>query len=80
MQATRRDVLDELGISDPVLDTARRIEQIALQRRLFRREEALSERRFLFRRHPNAIGFPTEMFTALFALARTVGGSRIGTR
>jgi citrate synthase len=43
------------------------------QRRLFHREEAVSERRFLFGHHPEAIGFPTSMFTVLFALARTVG-------
>ena len=32
----------ELGITDPVLDVARELEQIALKRRLFHREEALS--------------------------------------
>ncbi len=67
------EVLDKLNISDPVLDTARELEQIAL------RDEYFIERKL----YPNvdfysgvilsAIGFPTAMFTVLFALARTVG-------
>ena len=42
MQKTAEEVLNELGISDPVFDVARELEQIALKRRLFHREEALS--------------------------------------
>ena len=42
-------------------------------RRLLRREEALPERRFLPGIVQKAIGIPTEMFTCIFALARTVG-------
>ncbi len=36
------DVLDKLGINDPVLDIARELEQIALKDRVFHRQEALS--------------------------------------
>ena len=52
MQKTAEEVLNELGISDPVLDTARELAADRAQGRLFHREEALSERRFLFGRDP----------------------------
>ena len=52
MQKTAEEVLKELGISDPVLDTAQRARRDRAQGRLFHREEALSERRFLFGRDP----------------------------
>ena len=74
MQKTAEEVLNELGISDPVLDTARELEQIALKDDYFIEKKLYPERRFLFGRDPHrrSASRPT-MFTALFALARTVG-------
>ena len=73
MQKTAEEVLDELGISDPVLDTARELEQIALKDDYFIEKKLYPNVDFYSGIILNAIGFPTEMFTALFALARTVG-------
>jgi citrate synthase len=73
MQQTAQEVLDDLGISDPVLDTARELEQIALKDEYFVEKKLYPNVDFYSGVILNAIGFPTEMFTALFALARTVG-------
>jgi citrate synthase len=73
MQKTAAEVLDDLGISDPVLDTARELEQIALKDDYFIEKKLYPNVDFYSGVILNAIGFPTEMFTALFALARTVG-------
>ncbi|WCT75339.1 citrate synthase [Sphingomonas naphthae] len=67
------DVLDKLGISDPVLDTARELEQIALKDQYFIDKKLYPNVDFYSGVILSAIGFPTEMFTVLFALARTVG-------
>ncbi|HVF82826.1 MAG TPA: citrate synthase [Sphingomicrobium sp.] len=73
MQQTAEEVLRELNISDPVLDTARELEQIALNDPYFIDKKLYPNVDFYSGVILNAIGFPTEMFTALFALARTVG-------
>ncbi|MET0238532.1 MAG: citrate synthase [Sphingobium sp.] len=67
------DVLDKLGISDPVLDTARELEQIALRDDYFVEKKLYPNVDFYSGVILSAIGFPTDMFTVLFALARTVG-------
>ena len=67
------EVLDDLGISDPVLDTARELEQIALKDQYFIDKKLYPNVDFYSGVILSAIGFPTDMFTALFALARTVG-------
>ena len=67
------EVLQELGINDPVLDIAKKLEQ-----------EALNDPYFIDRKlYPNvdfysgiiyrALGIPTEMFTVMFALGRLPG-------
>ena len=67
------DVLDELGISDPILEIAKGLEK-----------EALSDKYFIDRKlYPNvdfysgiiyrALGIPTQMFTVMFALGRLPG-------
>jgi citrate synthase len=67
------EVLQELGINDPVLDIAKGLEQ-----------EALNDPYFIERKlYPNvdfysgiiyrALGIPTEMFTVMFALGRLPG-------
>ncbi|WP_380877734.1 citrate synthase [Sphingomonas sp. DBB INV C78] len=67
------DVLDSLGISDPVLDTARELERIALSDQYFIDKKLYPNVDFYSGVILSAIGFPTTMFTVLFALARTVG-------
>jgi citrate synthase len=67
------DVLDKLGISDPVLDTARELEQIALKDPYFIEKKLYPNVDFYSGVILSAIGFPTSMFTVLFALARTAG-------
>jgi citrate synthase len=73
MQQTAEEVLKELGISDPVLDTARELEHIALNDEYFIEKKLYPNVDFYSGVILSAIGFPTSMFTALFALARTVG-------
>jgi citrate synthase len=67
------EVLDKLGISDPVLDTARELERIALTDQYFIDKKLYPNVDFYSGVILSAIGFPTTMFTVLFALARTVG-------
>src|SRR5436853_2241370 len=73
MKATADEVLKELDISDPVLDVAKELEHIALNDNYFIEKKLYPNVDFYSGVILNAIGFPTEMFTALFALARTVG-------
>jgi citrate synthase len=73
MQQTAEAVLKELKLSDPVLDVARELEHIALNDDYFIEKKLYPNVDFYSGIILNAIGFPTEMFTALFALARTVG-------
>jgi citrate synthase len=73
MQQTAEAVLKELKLSDPVLDVAQELEHIALHDDYFIEKKLYPNVDFYSGIILNAIGFPTEMFTALFALARTVG-------
>jgi len=73
MQATAREVLDKLGVSDPIFDVARELEQIALHDEYFIEKKLYPNVDFYSGVILSAIGFPTDMFTVLFALARTVG-------
>jgi len=73
MQATADEVLKELGKTDPVLDVAKELEQIALNDPYFIDKKLYPNVDFYSGVILNAIGFPTEMFTVLFAIARTVG-------
>ncbi len=68
------EVLRTLGISNnPLLDVARELEQIALADEYFIAKKLYPNVDFYSGIILNAMGFPTTMFTALFALARTVG-------
>jgi citrate synthase len=73
MKATAEAVLNELGVTDPVFDVARQLEQIALSDEYFIEKKLYPNVDFYSGVILSAIGFPTSMFTALFALARTVG-------
>jgi len=73
MQATAAAVLDKLGVKDPIFDVARELEQIALKDPYFIEKKLYPNVDFYSGVILSAIGFPTSMFTVLFALARTVG-------
>jgi citrate synthase len=73
MQKTAADVLAKLGVSDPIFDVARELEQIALKDDYFIDKKLYPNVDFYSGVILSAIGFPTTMFTVLFALARTVG-------
>jgi citrate synthase len=73
MQKIANDVLDKLKVKDPVFDVARELEQIALKDSYFVDKKLYPNVDFYSGVILNAIGFPTSMFTVLFALARTVG-------
>ena len=73
IKSTADQILGTLGVDDPLLDLAKRLEEIALD------DDYFVERRL----YPNvdfytgliykAMGFPTRMFTVLFALGRLPG-------
>ena len=73
MQQTAKEVLEKLGVTDPVFDVARELEQIALKDEYFVSKKLYPNVDFYSGIILSAIGFPTSMFTVLFALARTVG-------
>jgi citrate synthase len=73
MQRTADQVLKELGVTDPVFDVARELERIALSDEYFIEKKLYPNVDFYSGIILSAMGFPTSMFTALFALARTVG-------
>ena len=74
MQKTCHEVLSELGIKDdPLLDVAMELERIALSDEYFIEKKLYPNIDFYSGITLKAMGFPTTMFTVLFALARTVG-------
>src|SRR5580658_932569 len=74
MQETCREVLAELGVrNDPLLETAMELERVALSDDYFIEKKLYPNIDFYSGITLKALGFPTSMFTALFALARTVG-------
>ena len=74
MQKTCHEVLGELGIKDdPLLDIAMELEKIALNDEYFVEKKLYPNIDFYSGITLKAMGFPTSMFTVLFALARTVG-------
>ena len=73
MQKTVREVFESLNVSDPVFDVALKLEEIALSDPYFVEKKLFPNVDFYSGVILSAIGFPTSMFTALFALARTVG-------
>ena len=73
MQGVAKRVLDKLGISDPIFDVARELEHIALNDPYFIDKKLYPNVDFYSGVVMSAIGFPTSMFTVLFAMSRTVG-------
>jgi citrate synthase len=74
MQVQCHKVLDEIGHhDDPTLKIAVALEKIALEDDYFVQRKLYPNIDFYSGITLRALGFPTSMFTALFALARTVG-------
>jgi citrate synthase len=67
------DVLAKLGINDPVLDIAKKLEQAALSDPYFVERKLYPNVDFYSGIIYRALGFPTDMFTVLFALGRLPG-------
>jgi len=73
MQQTVREVFESLKVTDPLFETALRLEELALSDPYFIEKKLFPNVDFYSGIILSAIGFPTTMFTALFALARTLG-------
>ncbi len=73
MRDTAHKVLAELGVDDPLFDVAMELEKIALEDEYFIAKKLYPNVDFYSGIILKAMGFPTSMFTVLFALARTSG-------
>ncbi len=67
------EVLRALGINDPLLDLAQELEQIALEDDYFKERKLYPNVDFYTGVIYKAMGFPTRMFTVLFAIGRLPG-------
>ena len=66
-------VLTELGVTDPLLDIAKNLEQVALEDEFFVQRKLYPNVDFYSVIIYRAMGFPTDMFTVLFAMGRLPG-------
>ncbi|MFC4292183.1 citrate synthase [Sphingorhabdus arenilitoris] len=73
MRKTVREIMAELKVNDPVFEVALQLEEMALNDPYFIEKKLFPNVDFYSGIILSAIGFPTEMFTVLFALSRTVG-------
>jgi len=67
------DVLEQLGVDDPLLDIAKQLEEIALKDEYFVEKKLYPNVDFYSGIIYRAMGIPTEMFTVMFALGRLPG-------
>ena len=67
------NVLQQLGVSDPALDIAKQLEEVALNDDYFKERNLYPNVDFYSGIIYKAIGIPTEMFTVMFALGRLPG-------
>ena len=67
------DVLGQLGINDPVLDLAMKLEEVALKDEYFVQRGLYPNVDFYSGIIYRALGIPTDMFTVMFALGRLPG-------
>jgi len=65
--------LKEMGIDDPLLEVAMKLEEVALQDEYFTKRKLYPNVDFYSGILLRAIGIPTSMFTVMFAMSRTVG-------
>ena len=73
IKETADGVLNQLGVDDPLLDLARRLEAIALADDYFVQRRLYPNVDFYTGLIYKAMGFPSRMFTVLFALGRLPG-------
>lgn len=73
IKAAADDVMDSLDVSDPLLDIARRLEEVALSDDFFISRSLYPNVDFYTGLTYKAMGFPPHMFTVLFALGRLPG-------
>ena len=73
LRETCHQVLDDLGVHDPILELAMELEDMALKDQYFIDKKLYPNVDFYSGIILKAMGFPTSMFTVLFAVARTVG-------
>jgi len=67
------DVLNKLGVNDPILDLAKKLEEVALNDDYFKERNLYPNVDFYSGIIYKAIGIPTEMFTVMFAMGRLPG-------
>ena len=67
------NILNKLGVNDPALEVAKKLEEIALKDEYFVERKLYPNVDFYSGIIYKAIGFPTQMFTVLFALGRLPG-------
>jgi citrate synthase len=67
------DVLAKLGVNDPLLDIAKKLEKVALEDEYFKARNLYPNVDFYSGIIYKAIGIPTDMFTVMFALGRLPG-------
>ena len=73
LRQTCHEVLDALGVQDPLLEIAMELEDMALKDQYFIDKKLYPNVDFYSGIILKAMGFPTSMFTVLFAVARTTG-------
>ena len=73
IKKTADDVLEKLGIVDPVLDIAKELEEVALNDEYFQSRGLYPNVDFYSGIIYRALGIPTEMFTVMFAMGRLPG-------
>lgn len=73
MRKACHEVLDQLGMEDPLLDIALKLEEIALKDEYFIENKLYPNVDFYSGLVFRALNIPTSMFTVIFSVARTVG-------
>ncbi len=73
IKKTCDEVLEKLGISDPLLEIAKKLEKVALEDEYFKSRNLYPNVDFYSGIIYKAIGIPTAMFTVMFALGRLPG-------
>lgn len=67
------EVLEKMGVDDPLLDIAKKLEKVALEDEYFKARNLYPNVDFYSGIIYKAIGIPTEMFTVMFAIGRLPG-------
>ncbi|MGE3316756.1 MAG: citrate synthase [Planctomycetaceae bacterium] len=73
LRKTADEVLSQLGINDPLLEIAKRLEEVALNDSYFVERKLYPNVDFYSGILYRAMGIPTNMFTVMFALGRLPG-------